>query len=206
MNDITRRIIAFNHNRLPKMVRLKYKFMLENQFRFFRGTCHLFYEDLSRHKDFPKAPPGWICGDLHLENFGSYRSSNDQVYFDLNDFDEAILAPVTWEIVRLVTSIFVGFDSLDIPNEKAQKMAKLFLRTYTATLLTGKPDYVESAMAGGIICDFLARVAKRKQRMILDKRTVLKKRRIRMVTDNPKHFKIAGPLKAELYRDRKSVV
>lgn len=199
MHDLTRRVIVFNQHRLPKMVRLKYKFMSENMFRFFRGTCHLFYEDLAYDKDFPQGPVGWICGDLHLENFGSYRGSNDQVYFDLNDFDEAILAPVTWEIVRLVTSIYVGFKSLGIEDAKAEKMAKLYLRNYAATLLTGKPDYVESAMTHGIICDFLTRVARRKQQMILDKRTIMKKKRLRMVTDLPKHFRIAEPLKSELY-------
>jgi uncharacterized protein (DUF2252 family) len=199
MNEVTDRIIRFNRDRLPKMVRVKYRFMAENMFRFFRGTCHLFYEDLAAAKSFPKGPLGWICGDLHLENFGSYRSSNDQVYFDLNDFDEAILAPVTWEVVRLVTSIFIGFGSLGIEDEKAEKMAKLFLRNYAATLLTGKPDYVEAAMATGIICDFLSGVAKRKQRIILDKRTVLKKRRLHIITDSPKHFKIAAELKTELY-------
>jgi uncharacterized protein (DUF2252 family) len=130
MNTVTERIIAFNRSRLPKMRPLKYRLMLENAFRFFRGTCHLFYEDLAAAGKVPMGPLGWICGDLHLENFGSYRSDNDQVYFDLNDFDEAILAPVTWEVVRLTTSIFVGFGSLGIEARRAEKMAKLFLKSY----------------------------------------------------------------------------
>jgi len=174
--------------------------MQENLFRFFRGTCHLFYEDLAKDANFPKGPLGWICGDLHLENFGSFSSSNDQVYFDLNDFDEAILAPVTWELVRLLTSIFIGFESLEIEEAKAVKMAGLFLKSYTSTLLTGKPDYVESAMAKGIICDFLTAVGKRKQRTLLQKKTVFKKKKLQMLTDSPKHFKIGAELKGELFQ------
>jgi uncharacterized protein (DUF2252 family) len=200
MHDVTERIVAFNQNRMPSMVGIKYKVMKENLFRFFRGSCHLFYEDLAMEKDFPASPPGWICGDLHLENFGSYRSDNGQVYFDLNDFDEALLAPVIWEVVRLTTSIFIGFGSLGIEDEKAENMAKLFLKSYTCTLLTGKPDYVESAMARGIICDFLAKVAKRKQRIILNKRTIFRKRRLQLITDSPKHFLIEEKLKEELFR------
>ena len=46
--------------------------MRENQFRFFRGTCHLFYEDMAEADDLPNSPLAWICGDLHLENFGSF--------------------------------------------------------------------------------------------------------------------------------------
>jgi uncharacterized protein (DUF2252 family) len=200
MDEVTGRIEAFNRDRLPKMVGIKYRFMRENMYRFFRGSCHLFYEDLAKEAAFPKGPLGWISGDLHLENFGSYRSNNDQVYFDLNDFDEAILAPVTWELVRLLTSIFVGFESLEIEEKKAVKMARLFLRSYTSTLLAGKPDYVESAMAQGIICDFLTAVGKRKQRDILDKKTVLKKKKLQILTDSAKHFKIREKLKAELFR------
>ncbi len=80
MKDVTKRITAFNESKLPEMRPLKYRLMLENAFRFFRGTCHLFYEDLAASaKEFPSAPSGWICGDLHLENFGSYRSDNNQV-------------------------------------------------------------------------------------------------------------------------------
>jgi uncharacterized protein (DUF2252 family) len=199
MQEVTERIVAFNQPRIPKMVRVKYTFMQESMFRFFRGTCHLFYEDLAKDKEFPGGSLGWICGDLHLENFGSYRSSNDQIYFDLNDFDEAILAPVTWELVRFVTSIFIGFESLNIEGGKAGKMAKLFLKSYAATLLTGKPDYVESAMARGIICDFLTSVAKRKQRMILNKRTVIKRKKLQIMTDSPKHFRIKNDLKKQLF-------
>lgn len=197
MNTVTQRIIAFNESRLPKMRPLKYRLMEENAFRFFRGTCHLFYEDLAG-ANFPGGPLGWICGDLHLENFGSYRSDNNQVYFDLNDFDEAILAPVTWEVVRLVTSIFVGFESLGIEERRAEKMAKLFLKSYARTLTGGKADYVEAAMAKGIICDFLTGVSKRKQRIILEKKASLRKKRVQMLTDCPKHFTIPRDTKRAL--------
>jgi uncharacterized protein (DUF2252 family) len=198
MKDVTKRITAFNESRIPKMRPLKYRLMQENAFRFFRGTCHLFYEDLAGAEGFPPGPLGWICGDLHLENFGSYRSDNNQVYFDLNDFDEAILAPVTWEVVRLATSIFVGFESLGIEPRRAEKMAKLYLKSYAATLLSGKADYVEATMARGIICDFLTGVAKRKQRIILDKKASLQKKRVQMITDNPKHFKLPRETKRAL--------
>jgi uncharacterized protein (DUF2252 family) len=200
VQEITRRIQEFNKTRIPGMVRLKYKFMRENMFRFFRGTCHIFYEDLARDAKIPVSPPGWICGDLHLENYGSFRSANGQVYFDLNDFDEALLAPVAWEAVRLTTSIFVGFESLDIENEKAEKMAKLFLKSYSTTLAAGKPDYIEPATAQGIICDFLTKVGKRKQQVILNKRTTIRKKKLKLLTDSPKHFSIGDPLRKDLCR------
>src|ERR1700691_2970751 len=112
--------------------------MAENPFRFYRGTCHLFYEDLSHNNALPAFPLSWICGDLHLENFGSYKGENRLVYFDLKDFDAAMLAAAPCEIVRMLTSILTGFDSLGIKKKEATQTAQLFLRVYSATLAKGK--------------------------------------------------------------------
>jgi uncharacterized protein (DUF2252 family) len=200
MHDITDRITTFNQNRIPKMVRAKYRFMLENIYRFYRGTCHIFYEDLVKNPDFPPGPAAWICGDLHLENFGSFRSQNNQVYFDLNDFDEAVLAPAGWEVARLVTSIYIGFESLRIRSDKAQKMARLFIRSYQRTLRGGKADYVEASTAKGIICDFLTSAAGRKRRSLLNKRTFAYKKGLRLVLDHPKHFRLREEVKEALMK------
>src|ERR1700753_660138 len=114
MSNIPERIIAFNKGLLPDMVKLKYEAMAENMYRFYRGTCHLFYEDFSKVEKIPTSPLTWVCGDLHLENYGSYKGDNRLVYFDLNDFDESILAPASWELARMVNSILLAFNSLKI--------------------------------------------------------------------------------------------
>ena len=178
------------------MIALKYQFMRENMFRFFRGTSHLFYDDLSKVPDFPGGPVAWISGDAHLENFGSFRADNGQVYFDLNDFDEAILAPITWEVVRLLCSIYVGFESLAIPMDKAEKMARLFVSSYSSTLAAGRAEYIERATADGIVCDFLDRVNKRTRKRMLQKKTTFGKKRVQMLLDRPKHL----PLQKETRR------
>ena len=138
MSKTAQRIKEYNRELLPDMVQIKYKLMAENAFRFYRGTNHLFYEDLSKINIIPRSPAAWICGDLHLENYGSYKATNRLVHFDLNDFDESILAPVSWELARMVTSIFIAFNSLKIDNDRAYKMARLYLKTYSDTLKKGK--------------------------------------------------------------------
>src|SRR5690349_4087431 len=102
---VAERLKNFNTPLLQDKVWLKYKTMAEDVYRFYRGSCHLFYEDLSKEDSFPNAPHVWASGDLHLENFGSYKGNNRFVYFDQNDFDESLLAPATWELVRMITSI-----------------------------------------------------------------------------------------------------
>ena len=56
MNGLMNRLKAFNEGLLPEMVQLKYEAMAENAFRFFRGTCHLFYEDLAAAEPLPLSP------------------------------------------------------------------------------------------------------------------------------------------------------
>jgi len=164
MHSISTRIEEYNKGRSPKILNYKYKVMTVNMFSFYRGTCHIFYEDFYKQKAFVPSPLSWICGDLHLENFGSFKGSNRLVYFDLNDFDEGVLAPAAVELVRMVTSIYIAFASLKIEQKKASNMARLFLKTYAATLAKGKAHYIEPKTAKGIVCAFLMRASNRKKK------------------------------------------
>ncbi|WP_184546801.1 DUF2252 domain-containing protein [Mucilaginibacter sp. FT3.2] len=196
MSKLSERLNEFNKNLLPQMVQLKYQLMAESAFRFFRGTCHLFYEDLSKVKPVTGFPATWICGDLHLENFGSFKANNRMVYFDLNDFDESALAYANWELLRVVTSIFVGFDSLQIKQSEAKEMAQMFLDVYSATLSKAKARYIDPRTAQGIIKEFLEKAEERKARELVTKQTDAKELQLKI--DNRTHFKIEKSLKKEL--------
>lgn len=113
------RIQLFNQARNADLLRLKYRRMVTDAFAFMRGTCHLFYEDWPQTSALNSAPSVWVCGDLHLNNFGSYKGDDRLVYFDINDFDEAALAPCTWDLARLLTSIFVAARTLKLSDSEA---------------------------------------------------------------------------------------
>jgi uncharacterized protein (DUF2252 family) len=198
MNDCFRRIEAFNEGRMPDMLRVKYKLMQADAFRFFRGTNHIFYEDLEKLNPLPPSPLAWLCGDLHLENFGSFKGDNRLVYFDINDFDDALLGPAIYDIARMVCSIFVAFDSLKIEENKAVKMGQLFLKTYSETLAKGKAYYIEPQTATGIVYKFLKTVSKRKDKRILRKRTIKNNDSLAIMLDHPRHFALDPKLKNEL--------
>lgn len=198
MSKLAERLIKFNANRLPDMVALKYEGMRENAFRFFRGTCHLFYENLHLAEPLPLSPLGWICGDLHIENFGSYKGDNKLVYFDLNDFDEAVLAPVSYELARMTASIFIAFDNLSIEPEKAMKMAQLYIREYAETLVKAKALSIEPRTARGIVQDFLENADRNHEKDLLKKRTISKKKKIFLSLEDERHFKINKKLRSEL--------
>jgi len=198
MNTIVDRIEKFNAALIPDMVQLKYKAMAESPFRFFRGTCHLFYEDLVRAKGFPVSPLAWICGDLHLENFGSFKGNNRQVYFDLNDFDESMLSPLNWELARVLTSIYVAFDTLKLKKALADEMVSAFLTKYTETLKTGKAHYIDPRTADGTVKSFLNGIELRKEKELINKITGTGAKKLDIKIDNLTHFKIEKKLKGEL--------
>lgn len=196
MNDIAHRIRDFNKDRLPVFSALKYQAMAENPFRFFRGTAHLFYEDLGNA--LPQYPLAWICGDLHLENFGSYKGDNRLVYFDVNDFDEGILASAGCELARMTTSIFTGFASLGFRYKEAKGAATHFLSVYAATLAKGKARYLEPQTADGIVRTFLDQVCERKQKDLIRLRTIQKDDRLRLKLDHIRLFPLDKDLKKQL--------
>lgn len=198
MSSIAERIKQFNSNRLPAYTAMKYQMMAENPFRFLRGTCHLFFEDLAASNALPGYPLSWICGDLHLENFGSYKGDNRLVYFDLNDFDEGVLAPATWELARMVTSIFTGFESVGIKRKEAARVAALFLTHYSVMLGHGRARYIEEETAKGIVRLFLDKICERKQKELIRQHTLIKNERLALRIDKVRLFSVEKTLKKEL--------
>jgi uncharacterized protein (DUF2252 family) len=119
------------------------------------------------------APSVWICGDLHLENFGAYKGDNRQIYFGIDDFDEGVLAPCTWDVARSLTSIFLAVASLDFKQADAENLARLFLHTYTTALSAGRIEEIVKANTNGIVADLLEDLHRRKRSDFLDERTKL---------------------------------
>lgn len=91
----------------------KFRKMSESAFAFYRGAAALFYADVSRDEDpflNEQTSRVWIQGDLHAQNFGTYMNGAGTLIFDVNDFDEATLAPFTWDVKRFCASLaLIGY-------------------------------------------------------------------------------------------------
>jgi uncharacterized protein (DUF2252 family) len=188
MNSIIERIEQFNADRDFNYLLLKYQAMAKSPFRFFRGTCHLFYEDFLKMMNWKDSSRTWICGDLHLENFGTFKGDNGLVYFDMNDFDEAILAPATWEIARTITSIYLAAIDLKLSDKKTDAMANDFLDNYIAVLQKGKSIVIERPTAKGVLKQLIDQVSVRTNKVLIKERTVIKKGLIQLMVDNKRAF------------------
>src|ERR1035437_4029638 len=177
--DPVRQIKLFNSGRDPERLTIKYSKMRASAFAFLRGTCHLFYDRLPREGMSKNFPLVWACGDLHLENFGTYKGDNRLVYFDLNDFDEAALAPASWDLVRMLTSIWVGTESSSTKTSDSNILCLAFLDAYSSVLAAGKSYWVERETAQGPVRALLDSLRQRSRLQFLEARTELKgKKRI----------------------------
>jgi uncharacterized protein (DUF2252 family) len=173
-NPVAERIAAYNVGRDPARLERKYRAMRSDPFVFFRGSAHLYWEDWARRaRPIPASPLVWACGDLHLENFGSYRGENRLVYFDLNDFDEAGLAPATADLTRLLTSVRLAAGSLHLDDAEAVVLSERLLTTYCHALADGKARWVERSVARGMVRDLLQIARRRTQHSLLATRTVI---------------------------------
>jgi Uncharacterized protein conserved in bacteria (DUF2252) len=90
-------------------IALKHALMAQSPFPFFRAT---FYRWLQRWQDAcageAKAPLLLAIGDLHIENFGTWRDEEGRLIWGVNDLDEVYPAPYTIDLVRLTTSAYLA--------------------------------------------------------------------------------------------------
>jgi uncharacterized protein (DUF2252 family) len=87
--------------------RTKFRKMAADPFAFYRGSACLFYADMATLEDpwcDEQTSRVWIQGDLHAENFGTYMDGAGRIVFDVNDFDEAYLGHVSWDLRRFAAS------------------------------------------------------------------------------------------------------
>lgn len=150
-SSVWERIECFNRRRDPERLSLKYQAMQSDIFAFFRGTAHLFYQDWPQDSPLNDAPLTWLCGDLPLENFGSYKGDNRLSYFDINDFDEAALVPDTWDLARFLCSLLVGAQALGVEQSQVLQLCDGFLDTYCRGLSECKARWIERSTTSGII-------------------------------------------------------
>lgn len=182
--DVAARVRAFNASREAERMAIKYAKMRQDPFIFLRGACHLFYGDWPEQAVLPKAPWVWICGDLHLENFGSYLGDNRLTYFDLNDFDEACLAPCVFDPLRAVTSLMLAGHGLGAGAAEVRMLSRDYLAAYAAELAAGKPRWLERSTSVGLVRRLLRGLKRRDQARFLDARS--------RVTRHGRRFRIDG--------------
>lgn len=87
----------------------KHEEMATSLFAFLRATFYrwaLLWPEVC--PDLAKTPRVLGVGDLHVENFGTWRDAEGRLVWGVNDFDEVARMPYAVDLTRLVTSAFLA--------------------------------------------------------------------------------------------------
>jgi uncharacterized protein (DUF2252 family) len=117
----------------PVAWRGKFRKMSASPFSFYRGSAALYYADIADDADpflNDQTSRVWIQGDLHAENFGTYMNGAGVLVFDVNDFDEAYVAPFTWDLKRLAASLALIGVSKAMSDAEIREMIATVARAY----------------------------------------------------------------------------
>src|ERR1700734_3640797 len=108
--------------RVAELVPRRYKLMMADPFGFLRGAAAVMAADLARQ---PRAgAPVQACGDCHLMNFGAFNSPEDNILFDINDFDETLPGvDFTVDVKRLAASVAVAASAASMSGKRARSLA-----------------------------------------------------------------------------------
>lgn len=127
---------------IPQDLKLKHLQMKGEVFPFFRATYYRWAEVWPLVcQDLVSAPEALSVGDLHVENFGTWRDSEGRLIWGINDFDEASWLPYTNDLVRLVASAHIAIDADHMTLDRKQAAAAV-LEGFERALESGGRPFV----------------------------------------------------------------
>jgi hypothetical protein len=123
-------------------LRLKHDLLRRTPFQFLRGTFYRWMqrwpEVCPRLADAPVVP---AVGDLHVENFGTWRDAEGRLVWGINDFDECAPLPYTNDLIRLTTSALLAAGEARLAISRAHACAAI-LEGYRRSLRAGGDPFV----------------------------------------------------------------
>jgi uncharacterized protein (DUF2252 family) len=179
-------IYQYNHpfaSQLPQELAIKMQKMKASPFAFYRGTDHIFYRDMQTlpSSGFVNSSTStiWLEGDMHLQNLGGIKDSNDNNVFDTTDFDEGYLGPYVWDLRRMAVSILMAARENGLSSNDAQDIVRNFLDTYLNQMSDFKGTNnelsyrLESGNTNGVVKDLIQKTLNKNRSSLLSNYTQL---------------------------------
>jgi hypothetical protein len=141
----------------------KHERMASNPFEFMRATFYRWMQLWPEYcKDLVSAPEVLTVGDLHTDNFGTWRDIEGRLVWGINDFDEAYPQAYAVDLVRLATSAAMAlsenYSSTDLPD-----LCRPILKGYRDALRAGGSPFV-LAMENAWLLDLINETMKEPER------------------------------------------
>lgn len=117
----------------------KHDKMSDDPFPFLRATYFRWATTIERLcPDLMTAPKVLAVGDIHIENFGTWRNVEQRLVWGINDFDEAARMPYAFDLVRLATSARLAPGKL-----RPKTIARAILAGYRLGLRNPRPTLLD---------------------------------------------------------------
>ncbi|MFO0664109.1 MAG: DUF2252 family protein [Polyangiaceae bacterium] len=170
---------------LPPFLRTrKLERMRRSPHAFLRGTAWLFYALVRERGSLRRLDrrTGVLCGDLHVENFGAFRTNErirgrSRIVFDVNDFDDATLGPQSLDVLRLTTSLLLATRNATPEAYHRLDLARRMLHAYD----DARASEATIPPPPRFVLQLLARAKKRRGRQLVSERTERVGRDLRLV-------------------------
>jgi uncharacterized protein (DUF2252 family) len=114
-------------------VPIRHARMAVNPFAFYRGGAAIMAHDLSKVSTVPI--PVQLCGDMHVSNFGFFSTTEQQLVFGINDFDETLPGNFDWDLKRLTASAMIAAEHLGQDKVYGESIIRLMVSAYREHML-----------------------------------------------------------------------
>jgi len=123
-------------------LQLKHREMAESPFKFLRATFYRWAQKWPELcPNLSKAPAVLAVGDLHVENFGTWRDAEGRLIWGVNDFDEAWPMAYANDLVRLATSVLLAIEESKL-RLAGKRACQSILEGYQSALTVGGRPFV----------------------------------------------------------------
>ena len=118
--------------RIQEYVPIRHARMAVDPFAFFRGGAAIMAHDLAKLPS--PSITVQLCGDMHVSNFGFFSTTEHQLVFGINDFDETLPGNFDWDLKRLTASAMVASQQLGQDQAYGEMIVRNIMSAYRRNL------------------------------------------------------------------------
>ena len=105
-HDALDSIVAQNAIQVPELLPIRHGRMMASPWNYYRGAAAVMADDLASRPHSGLLVQ--LCGDAYVLSFGLWATPEQNLMFDLSDFDETLPGPFEWDVQRLAARLVVA--------------------------------------------------------------------------------------------------
>ena len=127
-NTAVELLLAQAKTRIAEYIPIRHARMAIDPFAFFRGGAAIMAQDLATVPS--PSIRVQLCGDMHVSNFGFFSTTEHQLVFGINDFDETLPGNFDWDLKRLAASAMIAAQLLGQDRVYGESIVRHIISTY----------------------------------------------------------------------------